>query len=267
MHAVTLIDRESGVQRLEPPSGARSVVLPRGGRCVLAVSHDVLKCFRHDRAVRQQGRPLEAPSEANGMAHSSLRGPPRLTRRGRPARPPPAIAAAGRAPPGDSPPNRTRWAICTATAVRMKYSPWPVQETATMAVGPGPGSDERASRRPVPAVCRTPRPSKWPPPVGPRRPRTTQPTVPVGKAPKEEACGAMVGLERPRLGEPGRGIGDLAFRPWARAKAMAPSPASITCGVFSITARAARIGLWKPCRAATDPARRVDPSIRLASSS
>ena len=47
----------------------------------------------------------------------------------------------------------------------------------------------------------------------------------------------------------------------------APSPASMTCGVWSMTARAATIGLRKPCRAATAPALRVAPSIRLASSS
>ena len=59
----------------------------------------------------------------------------------------------------------------------------------------------------------------------------------------------------------------ISASPCARAKAAAPSPASSTCGVRSITARAAAIGLLNPCKAATAPAQRLGPSIRLASSS
>ena len=47
----------------------------------------------------------------------------------------------------------------------------------------------------------------------------------------------------------------------------APSPASMTCRVFSITPRATRTGFSKSCSAATAPASRLAPSMMDASSS
>jgi len=91
--------------------------------------------------------------------------------------------------------------------------------------------------------------------------RTTHPTVPCASVPGgwfDSSCPAWVNQAA---------LSAIAASFWSAANRAAPSPASMTCGVQSMIARATATGLSNPCSAATEPARPVNPSIRQASSS
>ena len=158
-------------------------------------------------------------------------------------------------------------AISCATAARMKYSPWPVADTA---------QQSSAAYVPAPMIGVSPtRPARLPvmPPVDvaaarwPCASSATAPTVPSEASSPTRASPARCRSSSARR----RSVVNQSFgtdsRPASAASASAPGPASITCGVCSITCRASRTGL-RTCRTpATAPARRSRPSMIAASSS
>ena len=118
----------------------------------------------------------------------------------------------------------------------MKYSPWPVQETAAQDPAKVPAAMIGVSpTRPgillnTPAVEVAAASAPW-------ASSTTQPTVPCARLPGGWLASPLPAWVKKVSGSV------MEEKPWSLAKSAAPSPASMTCGVFSITARATRIGL------------------------
>src|SRR5437763_1729026 len=159
-----------------------------------------------------------------------------------------------------------------ATVQRMKYSPVPVQETATESLSayvPAPMIGE-SPMRPHRLFCVPP--VEVPAARLPCWSSATAPTVPnlCSSGTSRYVCGLPFSFDSSFCSDFHRRsvqkyFGSTISNPACFANSSAPLPASMTCFDFSITARAAEIGFLMTVTPATDPAASVCPFMMAAS--